>query len=250
MRRFFVGCDAISGDLVTISGRDARHIVKALRLKLGDAIVVVDGVGRRYVARITATRETTVEARIESMCDSGVSEPHVPITLVQGLPKADKMDGIIQKCTEIGIARIIPVMSERSVLRPDGASAERRMARWRRIAEEAAKQSGREAIPLVADIGTLKSAIEMLRHEGALMVFPWELEQEYSLHQALSELNPSSFPSVGFFIGPEGGFSHAEVEYARAHGATTVTLGQRILRTETAGPVVAAIILYHMGELG
>jgi len=250
MRRFFVGCDATSGDRVTISGKDARHIVKALRLKPGDAIVVVNSVGQKHVARIVATRETYVEAEIEGAHESAASEPRVPITLVQGLPKADKMNGIVQKCTEIGVSRIIPILTERSVMRPDGASAERRVSRWRRIAEEAAKQSGRDMVPVVENIGTLCSAIATLGTEGIPMLFSWELEEERSLRGALAEPNLSSAPGVGVFIGPEGGFSHSEAEYARAHGAVTVTLGPRILRTETAGPVVLAMILYDMGELG
>lgn len=250
MRRFFVGCDAVSGERVTISGRDARHIVKALRLKPGDAILVVNSVGQKHVARIVATRETSVEAEIEETYDSGASEPRVPVTLIQGLPKADKMNGIVQKCTEIGVSRIIPILTERSVMKPNSASAERKVARWRRIAEEAAKQSGRDIVPLIENVGTLRSALATLCTEGIPMLFPWELEEERSLRQALSELGLSSAPGIGFFIGPEGGFSHSEVEYARALGAITVTLGPRILRTETAGPVVTAIILYDMGELG
>jgi len=135
-------------------------------------------------------------------------------------------------------------------MKPDSASAQRKVARWRRIAEEAAKQSGRDLVPLVENVGTLHSAIATLSTEGIRMLFPWELEEERNLRQALSEPGFSSAPGIGFFIGPEGGFSHSEVEYARAQGATTVTLGPRILRTETAGPVVTAIILYDMGELG
>lgn len=250
MRRFFVECDAMSGDRVTISGKDARHIVKVLRLKPGDVVLVVNSIGQKHVARIVATRETSVEVKIEDTYESGASEPRVPVTLVQGLPKADKMNEIVQKCTEIGVSRVIPILTERSVMRPDNASADRKVARWRRIAEEAAKQSGRDIVPLVEDVGTLSSAIATLSAEGVHMLFPWELEEERSLRQALLEPGLSSAPGIGFFIGPEGGFSYSEVEYARNHGATTVTLGPRILRTETAGPVVTAIILYDMGELG
>ncbi|MFA7634528.1 MAG: 16S rRNA (uracil(1498)-N(3))-methyltransferase [Bacillota bacterium] len=250
MRRFFVECDAMPGDRVTISGKDARHIVKALRLKPGDVVIAVDRVGQNHMARIVATRETSVEAEIEATYESAASEPRVPVTLVQGLPKADKMNRIVQKCTEIGVSRIIPILTERSVARPDNASAERKVTRWRRIAEEAAKQSGRDVVPLVESVGTLHSAIATLCDEGISMIFPWELEEERSLRQALAEPGLSSVPGIGFFIGPEGGFSHSEAEYARANGATTVTLGPRILRTETAGPVVTAIILYDMGELG
>ncbi|MDD4792920.1 MAG: RsmE family RNA methyltransferase, partial [Firmicutes bacterium] len=197
MRRFFVGCDASPGERVTISGRDARHIVKVLRLKPGDAILVVNSVGQKHVARIVATREISVEAEIEAAYESIASEPRVPVILVQGLPKADKMNGIVQKCTEIGISRIIPILTERSVMKPDSASAQRKVARWRRIAEEAAKQSGRDLVPLVENVGTLHSAIATLSTEGIRMLFPWELEEERNLRQALSEPGFSSAPGIG-----------------------------------------------------
>lgn len=240
----------MSGDRVTISGRDARHILKVLRLKPGDDIIVIDGLGQKHVGRIVETRETSVEVEIEETCDSEISEPRVPITLVQGLPKADKMNVIVRKCTEIGVSRIIPIVTERSVMRPNADSAERKVARWRRIAEEAAKQSGRDIVPVIENVGTLRSALATLCAEEIHMLFPWELEQECSLRRALADPDLPSAPGVGFFVGPEGGFSHSEVECARAHGATTVSLGPRIFRTETAGPVVTAVILYDMGELG
>jgi len=250
MRRFFVPSDAIAEGLVRIGGRDARHIVRALRMGPGDRLSIVDGSGREYMARIERTAETSVIAAIEEERGSGPGEPRVPLVLAQGIPKLDKMDFIVQKCTEIGVSRFLPVLAERSVARTNSDSADRRVLRWQRIAEEAAKQAGRGAVPPVEGVRGFESALGELASRGVLLIMPWELERERSLRQALADMDLEKTPGMALIIGPEGGFSHYEVELAKRYGALTVTLGRRILRTETAGLAAATVIMYETGEFG
>ena len=250
MRRFFVPSGAIADGVVRIVGRDARHIVRALRMGPGDRLSTVDSSGREYIVRIAHTTETSVSAVIEEERGSGPGEPRVPLTLAQGIPKLDKMDLIVQKCTEIGVSRFLPVLTERSVARTNSDSAERRVLRWQRIAAEAAKQAGRGALPPVEDILGLEDALIELSSQGVLLVMPWELEQERGLRGALADIDLEKTPGIALIIGPEGGFSHYEVELAKRYGALTVTLGRRILRTETAGLAAATVIMYELGEFG
>jgi 16S rRNA (uracil1498-N3)-methyltransferase len=250
MRRFFVASDAIADGVVRIAGRDARHIMRALRMGAGDRLSIVDSAGREYIARISRTAETTVAAVIEEERGSGPAEPHVPLTLAQGIPKFDKMDLIVQKCTEIGVSRFLPVLTERSVARTNTDSADRKVLRWQRIAEEAAKQSGRGAVPPVEGIRGLESVLSELASQGMLLIMPWELEQDRNLRRTLADADLEIVPGIAVIIGPEGGFSHCEVELAKSYGALTVTLGKRILRTETAGLAAATVIMYELGEFG
>lgn len=248
MHRFFVTPDAVKGNVVTITGDDVHHITRVLRLGRGDLISVLDGTGAEYEVAIAEVREGAVFGEIMRVA-ARASEPGAEITVVQGLPKGDKMDLVVQKCTEIGVRAIIPAVTARSVVRlDDDGRARRKAARWRRIAEEAAKQSGRGVIPEVRDIVSLREALETTVPAVDLAVIPWELENGTGLRQAL-ESRPDA-RRFAVFIGPEGGFDLSEVEVARSAGAVPVSLGPRILRTETAALVVAAAILYHTGDLG
>lgn len=250
MRRFFVPSDAIADGVVRIAGRDARHIMRALRMGVGDQLSIVDSYGREYIARIRRTTEMSIDAVIEEERGSGPGEPRVPLTLVQGIPKLDKMDYIVQKCTEIGVCRFQPVLTERSVARTNTDAADRKVLRWQRIAEEAAKQAGRGAVPQVEGVCGLESALGELASRGTLIVMPWELEQGRGLREALAGADVERTPGMAVVVGPEGGFSHYEVELAKRYGAVTVTLGRRILRTETAGLATATVIMYELGEFG
>lgn len=245
LRRFFIGPEAISGSTFTIRGTDARHIASVLRMGKGDQIALLTGDGRNYTATITSASPSEISGEIESVgvCND---EPGVSISLIQCVPKSDKMDLVVQKCVEIGVATIIPVISERTVVRLQPDRARKRVARWRRIAEEASKQCGRSSLPVIADITSFEKAV-LSSTPSTLRLIPYELESERSLK---SELERSHSADVVLCIGPEGGFSHDEVSLAESHGFIPVTLGNRILRTETAGLVVATCILYHMDELG
>lgn len=245
MRRFFVSPEAVSGGAFIISGSDAKHIATVLRMQPGDFLTLLTGDGRECVGAITEASRTEVTGRIISTAPSS-REPAVEIELIQCLPKGDKMDSIVRKCVEIGVSRIVPVISRRSVVRLRRDQAEKKTARWRRIAEEAGKQCGRSVIPEVANVTAFAEAVSDAAEAG-LKLIPFELESERSLKSVLTGTRSEK---VALCIGPEGGFSMEEVDLAVTRGFIPVTLGRRILRTETAGLVVAACILYHMDELG
>lgn len=244
-RRFFVSADVICDGMFVITGSDARHIASVLRMSVGDRLSLVMGDGRECTGVIVSASPTEVRGEVIS-CAPSEGEPSVKITVIQCLPKGDKMDLIVQKCVEVGVTSIIPAMSERSVVRLQPDRAERRVARWRRIAEEASKQCGRSAIPSVLNVVTFADAVSSTFGDS-LKLIPFELEREHSLKAELEKSKPAE---VVFCIGPEGGFTFEEVSLARSRGFVPITLGRRILRTETAGLVVAACTLYQMDELG
>ncbi|MGB4337899.1 MAG: RsmE family RNA methyltransferase [Bacillota bacterium] len=250
MRRFFVESQGIQDGRVTICGGDARHIAKVLRLGAGSIIRVVDSAGRELEVALTTVADTCVTGAVVAVRERSSALPSVELTLVQGLPKGDKMDLVVQKCTELGVSRFMPVLTARSVARPDSGAASRRVQRWRRIAAEAAKQCGVGRAPEVRDILTLGEALGLLSEEKPFMLFPWECETESGLRKALRQVALSGVRRITVFIGPEGGFEREEAKSVIEAGAIPVSLGRRILRTETAGMVVAAVIMYELGELG
>ncbi|HPZ53798.1 MAG TPA: 16S rRNA (uracil(1498)-N(3))-methyltransferase [Bacillota bacterium] len=245
LRRFFVTPEAIAGNTFTITGADAKHIASVLRMGRGDQIELVVGDGRSCTATIVSASPFQITGEIvsTSICSN---EPEVLISLIQCLPKGDKMDLVVQKCVEIGVTSIVPAISDRTVVRLQTERAQKKAARWRRIAEEACKQCGRSSLPTISDVISFEDAVRSAPPDS-LKLIPYELESERSLKQQLEKSDPTS---VVVCIGPEGGFSQDEVSFAESHGFIPVTLGNRILRTETAGLVVAACILYHMDELG
>jgi 16S rRNA (uracil1498-N3)-methyltransferase len=246
MPRFFVNPGQVKAGRVTITGPDVVHIVKVLRLGPGDTLTVLDGRGKAYEAVVEHTGRDAVICAVTSDSDAGGAPP-VRITLVQGLPKGDKMDLIVQKATELGVERLIPLICDRSVVKLAGDKSERRLERWRRIALEAAKQCRRPDIPEVLPPAELKEVLAGLS-DNIAAVIPWEEENQATFKKVLGEIKTAGDFVV--FIGPEGGFTPAEVELARLHGVKPVTLGPRILRTETAGLAVLAIIQYQFGDLG
>jgi 16S rRNA (uracil1498-N3)-methyltransferase len=244
-RRFFVSADSVRDGTFVITGSDARHIASVLRMSEGDRLSLVMGDGRECIGVIVSASPSEVRGEIVSYAPSE-GEPAVKITIIQCIPKGDKMDLIVQKCVEIGVTSIIPAMSERSVVKLQPDRAERRVERWRRIAEEASKQSGRSAIPSVSNVVSFADAVSS-SFGDSLRLIPFELEREHSLKAELERTRPAQ---VVFCIGPEGGLTLDEVSLAQSYGFVPITLGRRILRTETAGLVVAACILYQMDELG
>lgn len=228
-----------------VRGPDVRHMVKVLRLGPGDTVVLLDGTGRAARARIeSAGREEVTLTRLDEFTPGG--EPPVKVTLVQGLAKGEKMDLIIHKTTELGVAEIIPLVCRRSVVRLEGHKSSGRQERWQRVAMEAAKQCRRARIPLVRLPQSLGEVLEEIT-VGTVAFLPWEEEKGRPFGQALAVDRPEG---VYIFIGPEGGFEAEEVEEARQRGVVTVTLGPRILRTETAGLVSLALIMNKWGDLG
>ncbi|MGE5614437.1 MAG: 16S rRNA (uracil(1498)-N(3))-methyltransferase [Bacillota bacterium] len=251
MARFFVERDAIdeSSGRIAITGGDVRHIVNVLRAAPGDAIVISDGSGTDYDAVIERTGKDAVLARITA-ARRNLTEPRIDITLFQGIPKNDKMDLIIQKCVELGVKRIVPVVTSRTTVKIGGASgdASSKTARWRRIALESAKQCNRGIIPSVEEPVTFDEALKLA--EGCdLRLFPYEEEKTKSIRAFLRALPRGAGSKTAVFIGPEGGFDPGEAEEASRRGFETVSLGPRILRTETAGMVVIAILMYEIGDI-
>jgi len=246
MARFFVPQEAIQQNKAVITGPDVKHITRVLRLKPGDTIGLSSG-GREFAARITEI--TKKEGVCEIVSENPVStEPPVRVTLYQGLPKGDKMELVIQKSTELGVSCLVPVVCERTVIKLDEKKARERQARWQKVAQEAAKQSRRTSIPEVREPLNFDRVLASVK-DGTLAVMPWEEETSVGMRQVLR--NPGGpVKEVAVFIGPEGGFSAREAGMARDRGVRLVSLGPRILRTETAGIAAAAIIMYELGDLG
>lgn len=246
MPKFFTARENISENEIIIDSEDAKHIKKVLRLSEGDVITVCDGRGIDYEAEICAIEQNRIKCIILSsrVCDT---EPGVRVTLYQGLPKASKMDYIIQKTTELGIARIVPAKLSRCVVKLENAAAEsKKTERWQKIAYEAAKQSGRGVVPEVSSPMSIEEIIKDISGDELCFV-PYECEQETRLSDVLNGIG--AVKSVSFIIGPEGGFDITEIEKLRAAGIKTITLGRRILRTETAGEAVLAMLMYGLGEV-
>lgn len=240
MYHFFVP-EAGDGPVLSITGPDVNHIRNVLRMKPGERIVISNGADRDFYCAITEIRADEVLAEVlpEVVEESELS---ARLVLFQGLPKGDKMELIIQKAVELGAWKIVPVAMKRSVVKLDEKKQRSRIPRWNGIAESAAKQSGRRVIPEVTTVKSFREALE-LADSMDLILIPYENERGMeATREALEELRPGM--TAGIFIGPEGGFDAAEIEAARVRGARTVSLGRRILRTETAG--LAALTLCMM----
>jgi 16S rRNA (uracil1498-N3)-methyltransferase len=246
MTRFFIPTGQFQEQTVTLTGADAHHLCKVLRARTGDEIIVLNGKGREFQARITVIAADMVTAEITGIIERN-TEPKLRIMLVQSLPKLDKFEFILEKNTELGVAVFQPLITERSLIKLDGKSLPAKMERWRKIIQSAAEQSGRQILPeLKAPLGW---AAFRRQFPSGLILLPWEGEQTQSLKAVLERQAPG-LEQTTIIIGPEGGFSLYEVEQAQAAGAVPVTLGPRILRTETAGLVAASAVLYHFGEMG
>lgn len=240
MPKFFAYKGQIENDSFIIEGTDANHIGTVLRSKAGEGIVICDGEGTDYYCTLTEVDKKRVVAHIDER-RAVESEPKTKITLYQGLPKSDKMELIIQKCVELGISRIVPVKTEFAVAKLDGKE-EKKVDRWQKIAESAAKQCGRGIIPTVDMPMTFaQAATDSKACDGRII--PYENERENSIKTFAKAFQGES---IAIFIGPEGGFSPKEIEMAMEQGITSVTLGKRILRTETAGMVTCAVLLYEL----
>ena len=242
MPKFF--SENIRDNKIIIDSEDVLHIKKVLRLKEGEVITVCDGKGYDYTATISEIRDKEIECEITDR-KFAETEPNIKVTLYQGLPKASKMDYIIQKNTELGISRIVPVELNRCVVKLDGKD-KKKTERWQKISAEAAKQSGRGIIPIVEAPKSLDKVIEMMKEEDIAFAL-YECENDKSLKKILT--SSENALSLGFLIGPEGGFDPAEVEKLHAAGIQTVGLGNRILRTETAGEAVLSMVMYEIGDI-
>lgn len=246
MHRFFV--PQLFGDEMTITGVDAKHISKVLRMTIGDELQIVSDDGVSALGKISYIDAECVKVgELQVLAES--HEPKVKITLAQGLAKGEKMEFIIQKAVELGANSIVPVAMEHSVVRLDGPKAGKKVERWQKISEAAAKQSKRDVIPEVQDVMSMK---EMLaKNDCSTKIIAYECEDQTSLKTALKNaIEQDKINDLLLIIGPEGGISESELELARAAGAVPVSLGRRILRAETAGLVAMSAIFYETGDLG
>lgn len=246
MARFFVSPGQIGPAKISIFDSDVNHIRKVLRMKEGDELTISDGAGTDYFCRISSISDEVVECEI---IDSWISYVELPtkIYLFQGLPKADKMELIIQKAVELGVYEIIPVAMTRSVVKLDEKKAGKKTARWQGISESAAKQSGRAIVPEVSMPMSFKEALSFARDLDAVIV-PYEKSEGIEESKAIIDrlCNDEAVKSIGIFIGPEGGFDDKEIDQLVEDGADSITLGRRILRTETAGLAILSILMYSL----
>lgn len=242
MRRFFI--EGKLGETMEIRGQDARHIAKVLRLEPGGEIFVADKDGQVGKAVIQSAHSETVTLVLRELVEAS-SEPPVQVWLAQGLPKSDKMELIVQKAVELGAAGVIPMTTDFCTVQYDDSKKANRVSRWQKIAQEAAKQCGRNVVP---EILPIRSLAEVLAEGGEASLFMlYESEQADTLKEALRASEAKTFILL---VGPEGGFSPAEAELCRKNGVRSVSLGPRILRTETAAIAGLTMVLYEHGDLG
>jgi len=237
----------LNTDSLEILGKEAHHIANVLRLKEGTTVGLFDGFGYKAIGSILSV--TSDRVLVELTNDRVANtEPPVEITLYQALPKKDKLELIIQKATELGVTNIVPIITKRTIVNIDGEKSKKKVERWNKIAQEACKQSGRAYVPQISEPISFKNVFCDLKTELNLM--PYEAETEKSLKQVLKSYTVSIPRSIGIFIGPEGGWDKEEVSMAVDKGIIPVTLGPRILRTETASLAVLTLVLYELGDLG
>ena len=246
MSKFFVKTDKVNNDTILIDTDDVNHIKNVLRKDVGDLIIVCDYEKKiNYNCKIEEIGKKEIICKIESQKESE-SESNIRIDIFQGLPKADKMELIIQKGTELGVNSFIPVEFKRSVVKIDSKDEDKKQARWQKIAEVAAKQSGRDMIPLIKRKENVKNICKLFENYDIVLV-AYEAEEKNSLKNALKSLNVNAKElKIAVIIGPEGGIDIEEIEVFKEAGAKIVTLGKRILRTETVCLAISAIINYEL----
>ncbi len=242
MVRFFVTPEEFNGDLLTLTGENAQH-AKVLRLKANEQVLVCDGAGREALCRIQEVSSTSWVLATEEIRESQ-SEASVQVRIFLAFPKADKLEHVIQKATELGAYEIIAFPSARCVSKPDEKSLKKKLERWQKIAASAAEQSGRGRIPKVRVLSSYQAALEEAAKSDKALLF-YENEHAVTLKMALSE---SAYHTVSLLTGPEGGLESREVEQARAAGLQVCTLGRRILRCETAPLCALSAVMYDAGE--
>ena len=250
MPKFFVKSEQVNHNVISILGDDVNHIKNVLRMKENDTFNVCDAdKSENYLVRITKLDNDEIQCDIINKLEER-SESNVNVHIYQGLPKADKMELIIQKSVELGVSKITPTEMKRCIVKLDGKDKAKKVERWQKISEVAAKQSGRDVIPEICDVKNVKDICKDF-YKYDLVLLCYENEKETYLKEALAELNNRMKVSgnenvnIAVIIGPEGGLDISEVECMKQSGATVVSLGNRILRTETVGLSLLSIIMYE-----
>ena len=250
MPKFFVNNNQIKEDRIIITGEDVNHIKNVLRLKIDDNIQVCNSdTAKNYTCGITKLNDNNIECVIFNEIDSE-AESNVHINVFQGIPKADKMELIIQKCIELGVNEITPVEMKRCVVKLEEKAKSKKIDRWKKIAEVAAKQCGRDIVPKINNISNIKNICDIIC-EYDIVLLAYENEKINTLKNELLKLKKNDNKiKIGIIIGPEGGLDNTEVESLKENKAKVITLGKRILRTETVAFVLTSIIMYELGDLG
>ena len=244
MSKFFVNENQVKEDEIIIIGDDVNHIKNVLRYNVSDEITICAN-GINYLAEIKEFNKDNIVCKINEKIDKELAESNVNITIFQGLPKADKMELIIQKSTELGVCKIIPVKMDRCIVKLNGKDEEKKILRWNKIAEAAAKQCGRDIIPKVTNIINVKDIISM-KQEYDKIIVAYENEDKQSLKNVLNRIkNTKEKLKVAILIGPEGGISEDEIKLLNQIDADIVTIGKRILRTETVALAISSMIIYE-----
>lgn len=248
MYKFFVTTNQINGNIVEIGGEDINHIKNVLRLGIDEEIDICDlESSTNYLCKITELDNKFVKCEIINKLESK-SEPKTYLHIFQGLPKAEKMETIIQKTTEIGVSEITPVSMNRCVVKLDDKGIDKKVSRWQKIAEVAAKQSKRDKIPIVNYPINIKNIYEKIANYDIVLV-AYENEENCTIKNVLKEIENVNSLKIAVIIGPEGGIDEKEIELLQSFNCKIVTLGKRILRTETAPIVLASIIMYELNEM-
>ncbi len=242
MTRFFVQPEDLQPDFLVLTGENAQH-AKVLRLRNGENILVCDGQGKECICTVSDVSPDQISLVVQKRQDSE-SEPCVQVSVYMAFPKADKLEHVIQKATELGAYEIVAFPSSRCVSRPDEKSLKKKLERWQKIAASAAEQSGRGRIPQIVTLPSYKAALERAAEADLALLF-YENEQSTTLKMALSQ---GEYRTVSILTGPEGGLEVAEVEQAESAGLKVCTLGKRILRCETAPLCALSAVMYDAGE--
>jgi len=248
MQRYFIASNQFGEHKVTITGDDAHHLIRVMRAEIGDECICSNGISKEALVKISAIDKGIVEAEITQHL-SMTAEPAVQVWIAQSLPKADKMELVIQKCTEIGAIGFIPFISERTVVQYDAKKEAKRAERWNKIAKEAAEQAHRNRIPAIESVRSWKQLLASLQEFDAVWIC-YEQEGDLGYRSLVRTALANQATKVLLIVGPEGGFTADEVQAVTAAGGKSVSLGQRILRTETAAMVGLTCILYESGEMG
>lgn len=247
MPKFFINNSQIKGNNIYIIGQDVNHIVNVLRLNIGNNINICDTSStQNYICRIKKIYKDKVDCEIIEKEEEN-TEPNVQLTICQGIPKGEKMELIIQKNTELGVKNIIPIKMSRCISKIEEKKESKKILRWQKIAEVAAKQSGRNIIPNIENSMTVKELSNKIK-EYDIVLLAYEQEERNTLKNELRKLKKDDI-KIAVIIGPEGGIEQEELNVLKNGGAKIITLGKRILRTETVGIVVTSIIMYELEQM-
>lgn len=253
MQKFFVNTNQIDieNNTIKIEGEDVKHIKNVLRCTVGEKIEICEKTEKpsKYVCEIEGFEQNEVRCSIVNKIEDN-NESNIKIHIFQGLPKAEKMELIIQKCTELGVCEFIPTQMNRCVVKISGKDQEKKISRWQKIAEVASKQCGRDVIPHIRNIMSIKEVASEINNYD-MFLLAYENENETFLKDIIRNIKLENKEiKIGIIIGPEGGIEEKEVELLENAGAKVISLGKRILRTETVAMVLTSIIMYELGDIG